>query len=376
MKTKALSMIGLGLAVACLCLAPQSPAAKGGKPGKPGGEDPPPEPTTPIVYRQVGFAANLAVGTATFNDYGMIVGATDIPFPPKGYRVTPTGQRETLVYRDEDIEFFCDTHIRNVFHVNNLDQITGSYHAEAEDGSYYERAELWLSDGNQINLKVASEKVYCPSIDINDSGMVLVSGYTIAGIVLPVDGDWDGLADTWVVENDGINELFYPIPVGFTPLRINEYGQILYAEGVLLTPDYNVLEQGGNPWKVGNARLQNMEPLPGEIAEETTAGDFNDYGEVVGQSGDRAVLWTTPENPAEIKTPKAKHARAHGINNQRQIIGSYNPTKYSTTYFLVYEGDLYKFSDLMVDEFSGNLSQINNDGWILGGGAVYIPMEN
>ncbi len=314
--------------------------------------------------------------------------------------------------------------------INNNDQIAGAYFTWADgastnywfdgDPNYFDvytnelySAVLWDNDGSRSYLWSPVETDLSRSCAINDAGWVVIANcedeavYTEDNwwttlesyVIVPVDHDADGTADTWFVDGDGdgINDLPYLIDtLGYHPLAINVHGEIVFYEGVLLTPDFDDPDGDGNPWYADtngdgiNDLLIALRPL--EEGGTSRAQDINDLGQVVGYSSSdewSAVIWS---NAAALPNDLGKPTRhsekvyATGINNAGQIIGYYGEKlkggglvpkhTYSTRAFLFQEGEIYSFSDLTTDGSTTTRPQdINNNGWIVSGGTVFIPVE-
>ena len=195
-------------------------------------------------------------------------------------------------------------------------------------------------------------------------------------MVVPLDADPVPGADTWVVDNDGdgINDLIYPVGSGLTPVAINASGQVLFEEGYLSTPDFSVLEAGGNPWVDGDATLQALSPLAGYEETYTEAYDINDAGTVVGTSNGRAVRWDEVNVPVDLGQPTKRSSKlvATDINNAGQITGWCYEGKWGRNYFLIHEGQMYDLVEMGVNNYPVDL---NNNGWLVDQyGAVYIPV--
>lgn len=438
MKTKALSMMGLGLAVACLCLAPQSPAAKGGIPGAPGGEDPPdPEPTNPIVYQRVDIELQpqqTGYTTASINDYGVVAGtyATSTTEDNSQFTVLLPPDMSipgTVSYRAEDaiilgINEATAAGYGGLF-VNNYNEAAGVYVSWSDVPitnewwgvytNWCHRAVFWDHDGTMSYLWSPHEEDLSQSCAINDAGLAVIVDCMDYGdedfsgdnwwdilssyVVVPEDSNNDGEVDTWFADDngDGINDLAYLIdPLGYQPRAINEYGEIVFSEGVVLMPDYDYPDDDGNHWYADadgdgtNDLFLTLTPL--EDTGTVSAGDINDLGQIAGSSAtdwdDRqAVIWTdVTVLPADLGKPdrQANRVWATDINNSGQVIGSYYNKQDNLNYkhtagskpFLFHEGAIYPFRDLTTDGSGWNLQDINDNGWIINGdGTVYIPVE-
>ena len=312
-------------------------------------------------------------------------------------------------------------------HVNNLQQVAGvdftwsdiaftnDWFPEEPFTNWCHRAVFWNNDGIMTELWNPDENDLSQSCAVNDAGLAVIVDCMDYGdedfsgdnwwkilsshVVVPEDRDGDGAADTWYADEDGngINDLTYLIDtLGYHPRAINAFGEIVFSEGIVLTPDYDDPDGDGNPWFADNNGddindlLRALRPL--EDTGTTSAGDINDLGQIAGSSAtdwdDRqAVIWMNAYDlPAALGKP-TQHANrvwANGINNAGQIIGSYYNKQDNLNYkhtagskpFLFHEGAIYPFRDLTTDGTGWNLQDINDNGWIIdGNGSVYIPVE-
>ncbi|VGO19775.1 hypothetical protein [Pontiella sulfatireligans] len=440
MKTKALNMMGLGLALALLWPVSQSLAAKGGKPGKP---KPPPEPPPeqPISYQRVDIEPQpqqLGYTTTSINDLGVIAGtfATSISEDNSEYIVLlpPYVNAEGVVsYRADDVVVVGTNEAYAGYGgllINNLNQIAGAHitwsdvvftndwFPEEPWTNWCHRAVFWNSDGAMSELWNPDANDLSQSCAINDSGLAVIAdcedydniedwsgdnwwNILSSYVVAPDDRNGDGVADTWYADDDGngINDLAYLIDtLGYQPRAINEYGTVVFSEGVALTPDYDDPDGDGNPWFADgngdgiNDLLKALKPL--KDGGTARAGDINDFGEIAGSDwtdwDDRcAVLWanaTAP--PVDLGKPvdQTEYVSAASINNVGQIVGLfgakndyYRNGKWKIALqrsFLFDEGVIYDFRDFVPDHGAGNaLNDINDNGWILSAGYVYVPVE-
>ena len=404
MKTRWLSILGLGLAIICLGLATQSPAAKGGIPGAPGGEDPPPEPM-PVSYTFVDVQiANTSYFNAhSINDYGVLAGSYQYGEENslQAYNLAPEIVDDSVIYIDSNLITLANEvidlvvfHYQGRISVNNSGQTSGVRYTNSGM-----RAVLWLEGENgidEIDLGVAPGEIETTSHDINDAGRILVrnADSLTSYVLVPEDADGDGQTDTWFKDDDedGINDLMYPLTAVLTPVKINEVGQILFREGVLLTPDFEDPDGDGNPWfaddgNKGNGLLFPLSPLVEGAG--LTANDMNDLGKIVGISDDRAVMWEVVIDAEAItetitELPElSRHSsglNAMGINNSNQIVGTCWEKKTATA-FLIQDQEVYNLEDLLIDDvdisrsFGRYLWAINNEGWIINiWGDVLVPV--
>jgi len=205
------------------------------------------------------------------------------------------------------------------------------------------RACLWLPDGKPVSLRINVEGLDSIACDINNAGYVLLAENVPApraGVVVPLDLDYDGQPDTWFtdVDADGINDLFFPIDAGynnFNPLVINEANQVLvyeYPDGpsYLITPDFSDGDGDGNPWFAdlntdGINDLQTLLTAPEPGASARAVG-MNNLGQVVGESNGRVVRWEFVDD-AQIITdlgtlPQTYEMNVGGISDSGRVAGT------------------------------------------------------
>ncbi len=130
---------------------------------------------------------------------------------------------------------------------------------------------------------------------------IAVTVLATAGLLTGIASPASAAVPTYTVEALG----------DFVPQTINESGHVVGWQGY---PTQAVVYTDG----VG---LSTLPPLnPGEAA---LARDINDQGQVVGQSGSRAVRWTNGvAEDLGVLDPTSPSAEAYGINNLGNVSGS------------------------------------------------------
>jgi uncharacterized membrane protein len=325
------------------------------------------------------------------NDSGMVVGKCLAPpdyFYEYAMQLTPQIKGSTIQYPRADIKMFTEIVDNRPFNLNNKGQVVG------QTRSPISRATLWLQDGKEVDLGVTPFGTPSHAYDINEAGMVVVKNLASGEcfVVVPNDANGDRHADTWFLDTDGneINDLLYPVAQDLTPCSINEAGQIVFSEGVLLSPENVNIEGAGNPWysdKNGdgvNDRLHVLISLGGT----TIAHDINEAGQIVGSSGGQAVMWEFTDGVETmtqlgLPTPQAENVTAIAINNTGQIVGTYSIKQGKRIEgFLFHAGTMHRLDNLMADNSVMRPSEIgiNNKGWIIEhwpnvASAVAIPAE-
>jgi probable HAF family extracellular repeat protein len=394
MKTLSNSTSWLGLALACgiLTFAVITQAAKSPKP--------PPAPVGP-TYKIVGLGTLSASrinesGWVTANAYGnacLVVPVTS-PSGPVYYRdTTPTDGINDLIIPlpGLDPSFRADAG-----DLNDAGLIVGQSVLAGTN-----RSTLWLA-GLPINLAETWWWEGSAAYAINNRGLIVTADWEgDAYVIVPEDTDGDGVADNWVRhrDSDGINELrklvapFYFVGtsgwwINFEPRAMNDAGQIILNNAgsslrrcFRLTPDAADADRDGNPW-YADANADGINDLMVELATLTTrvsnrAYDINASGQVVGESGGRAVRWDFNGSAQTVTdlgvlSATVNSMAACAINDAGQIVGGASFKNGSSAGFLFYKGTMYDLATRLTNGSGWSDLQptdINNQGFIVGMGS-------
>jgi len=344
--------LGLVLAGSTITLAASGQA---GKPVKPPPEPPPPEGPAyqliPVDAPGFSFFPDYSFNQANMiSDSGALIGGAWYERPDgTGVRVPavlpPRIVEGEVQYVADDIKRLLTeegmAEFGTCFAMNESGFAVGAFFGDIDYSSA--QAYLWLPDGTPIPLRVNVGGSNSLALDINNDGYVLLGENepdVRGGVVVPLDRDHDGAPDTWFtdVDEDGINDLFFPIDarLNFNPLVINEAGQVLAniypnGPGYLLTPDFSDEDEDGNPWFADvdpadgfNDLLVALDP-PEEGASAVAVG-LNNLGQVVGQSGGHVVRWEFVGDDQIITDlgalPKTYQMNVGGISDSGRVAGT------------------------------------------------------
>lgn len=173
-------------------------------------------------------------------------------------------------------------------------------------------------DGHLINLELGVDDPLGIAWDINNSG--LVAGYinnrsTVAlwsaegKIIQTWDGPFGGVGP--VVINDSGD-----IAWGTSEHIEHQYGHYNDQRAYRWTSDHGVTELPSLP----DADIQSQD----FVVHNNKAYSINDSGQIVGTSGDHAVVWNPDGSMIDLGKPDAGYAWAYDINNNGQIVGVIN----------------------------------------------------
>lgn len=262
------------------------------------------------VGQVVGWSGHLGDGTAFF--WSAAEGMTDLGTLP-GDRASGAGG------------------------VNNFGHVVGwSYSLSGLDDHPF----FWSAASGMRNLGHLPGASFSAAIGINDRDEIVgYSGPSNSSLGLRATG--------WTAEGNGFDLGVLPGGSGSLALAINNSTQIA---GVGHIADGS---QRATRWN-DEGEVLSLGVLPGH--EESAARGINDAGDIVGQSGGRAFLWTSGQGMKDLGLLQdANFSAAHAINDERYVVGASG------------SGDTRAFlwtSDLGMRDLNGMLDA-SGKGWTL-----------
>lgn len=260
-----------------------------------------------VLWTRDGGPIDLGPGDAHgINDRGTVVGETGggIFADSRPFVWTPrAGAREL------PLEPFFQTGV--AYAINNDGRIVG---AEASRGVDFFGIAVFWRERDQIGHMASSYDLTLP-LDVNARGAA--AGVTIAGGVAQLPAFWPTLTSP-LVELPGLTALPFGEAHG-----LNDAGQIVGSTAAFDAEHGNV-ETHAVLW-ARPSEVRDLGTLGGDFAQ---AEKINNRGQVVGYStlpgnnGTHAFLWTRSGGMRDLGTrERAPDSKAHGINQRGEIVG-------------------------------------------------------